>query len=357
MNTKIKSILMLAVMLTTSFSAMAQASDAVADSTEFEQRHGLMQEMEEWSIERLRTLTFREFRNLYLASVDAKKAELNRVGSVTFRREKHKEIDSFVNLNLSRWLWANPGREDADAEAWILSFDHNDPANLNSASNYLRWHLESHKETPGNSYIRQIGQIFTNQDVINHFADDLVINWLQNAPANMDELLADYKQVSTNTEGHRKAEEVYARYKKYKKGMPAMNFSFSDKKGKVHHLSDFRGKALYVDIWATWCGPCVAEIPYMEKLAAKLKGDKRLNIISISFDSNKDKWLSKLAADKPDWPQYICPENFNSDFCKEYDIQSIPRFMFFDKDGNIISLNAPRPSMTDMEKWFDEQLK
>ena len=61
--------------------------------------------------------------------------------------------------------------------------------------------------------------------------------------------------------------------------------------------------------------------------------------------TNKSKWQNKLKEDKPKWRQFICPDNFNSQLCKNYDIDAIPRFLFFDKDGRILSLNAPRPSL------------
>ena len=73
--------------------------------------------------------------------------------------------------------------------------------------------------------------------------------------------------------------------------------------------------------------------------------------------TNKSKWQNKLKEDKPKWRQFICPDNFNSQLCKNYDIDAIPRFLFFDKDGRILSLNAPRPSDERIIKYIDENLK
>ena len=95
----------------------------------------------------------------------------------------------------------------------------------------------------------------------------------------------------------------------------------------------------------------------MEKLYEHYKNNKDIELISISLDTNKNKWLNKLKEDKPKWRQFICPDNFNSQLCKNYDIDAIPRFLFFDKDGRILSLNAPRPSDERIIKYIDENLK
>ena len=69
-----------------------------------------------------------------------------------------------------------------------------------------------------------------------------------------------------------------------------------------------------------------------------------IEFVSISLDRDKKEWLDKLEKDKPSWQQYIIPDNFESEFAKEYNITFIPRFMLFDKEGKIISIDAPRPS-------------
>lgn len=324
------------------------------DCYDYIKANDVMSEYNRWPWPRINAYTsFRDFRSDYLAYTDSLKAECNKVGSLAFRRMTLEKIDQGLASSIARYAWRDKGCDDADLTRWMLSFDHNDPKS-GFADTYFRWYQTQHK---GSSYFRQIKEAFDNQDIINGMADDLIVQFLQSAPDDMDQLMADYKAVSTNAVGIAKAEQVYNHYKKMKKGMPAVDFTFSDAKGKVYHLSDFRGKALYIDVWATWCGPCCMEIPYMEKLAAKYKGDKRINMISISFDDNRAKWDKKLAADKPKWPQFICPENFQSKLCREYDIHGIPRFMMFDKDGNIVSLDAPRPSDEHIVDFIENALK
>lgn len=310
-----------------------------------------------WTFERLDTLTFAEYREKYLEDVDSVKAELMKVKSMAFRQMMTEQIDGSIVSNLFRFGWSKL-REDADFDRWIESFDRNDPENMYIASDYLRYYLRRHRDSrePGDPYLNSLGKVFTNQEIINAFADDYVDMNLKRAPEDMEALLEQYKKVSTNIEAHAQADAVYAHYAKLRKGAQAIDFEMTDAKGKKFRLSDFRGKAVYIDVWATWCGPCCAEIPHMEKLAKHYAKNKKIELISISLDSSKAKWEKKLAQDKPQWKQFICPDNFKSGLCKNYDINGIPRFLFFDKDGKVISLEAPRPSSPDIIKYIDGHL-
>lgn len=311
-----------------------------------------------WPFTRLDTLSFAEYREKYLEDVDSVKSELMKVKSAAFRRGLAEEIDYSIPMNLFRFAWSKP-RQDVDFNRWIESFDRNDPENIGLTEMYVRYYYRSHpapQEQKGVHYLRCLQQVLTNQEIINEFADDYVENYLKQAPENMAEVLELYKKVSTNTEAHAQADAVYAHYKSLQEGMPALDFDMVDEQGKAFRLSDFRGKAVYIDVWATWCGPCCAEIPHMEKLAAHYAKNKKIVLISISLDSSKSKWMKKLAQDKPAWKQFICPDAFGSQLCKNYDINAIPRFLFFDKKGNIISLNAPRPSSEEIIEYIDKHL-
>ena len=312
-----------------------------------------------WTWERLDTLSFAEYREQYLEDVDSVKSELVKVKSLAFKRAMMETIDAAIPGSLFRFAWAKP-KADADFERWVESFDRNDPENIDMASRYVRWYEIWHRAAEGESsdihYLSILKEVFTNQEIINAFADDYIIQYLQNAPEGMAEVLAFYKTVSTNEEAHAEADAVYERYKGLVPGAQALDFTMTDAKGKEFRLSDFRGKAVYIDVWATWCGPCCAEIPYMEKLAAHYAKNKKIELISISLDEDHAKWEKKLAEDKPEWKQFICPEAFESGLCKNYDIYGIPRVLFFDKNGKVISLNAPRPSSEDIIEYIDKHL-
>ena len=314
-----------------------------------------------WPFDRLDTISFRSYRQLWTADVEAYKVAANQVKSLAFRRMMNERLAGFATSELFRWVWSDNKSHatDKDFVAWVESIDHNDPNQLDFCSNYLRWYGKAHadEDMGADRDFTILTKAFQNQDIINTLADNQILEFLRQAPEDMEFMLATYKKVSTNKEAWKEADEVFAHYVKLKKGSVAADFTMTDKNGKVVSLKDLRGKAVYIDCWATWCGPCCMEIPYMEKLYEHYKNNKDIELISISLDTNKNKWLNKLKEDKPKWHQFICPDNFNSQLCKNYDIDAIPRFLFFDKDGRILSLNAPRPSDERIIKYIDENLK
>jgi thiol-disulfide isomerase/thioredoxin len=128
------------------------------------------------------------------------------------------------------------------------------------------------------------------------------------------------------------------------KGAPAPNFKLPDLNGKQVSLSDFKGKVVYIDLWASWCGPCLTEMPYLKKLKEKFEG-KNIELVSISIDTKKEKWLSKIAALKLDGVQLIDSiGSENSRIAKDYKIHGVPHYVLIDKNGKIASSFAPRPS-------------
>ncbi len=129
-----------------------------------------------------------------------------------------------------------------------------------------------------------------------------------------------------------------------KKGTPSPTFSnYENYKGGTTSLTDLKGQYVYIDIWATWCPPCKAEIPYLKKLEEEFK-NKNIQFVSISIDSPnaKDKWKAMIKNKKMSGIQLFA--NGDQEFLQAYDVRGIPRFILLDTQGNIIDDNAPRPS-------------
>ncbi len=128
-------------------------------------------------------------------------------------------------------------------------------------------------------------------------------------------------------------------------GTPAPDITMQTVDGKSVQLRDLlQGKFTYIDVWATWCGPCVKEIPHVEKMVEHFKGNDKVQFISISVDSNLDAWKKKLDNDKPQWAQYVLTPENNQTFSQQWGITGIPRFIMIDAQGNIYSPDATRPS-------------
>ena len=123
-------------------------------------------------------------------------------------------------------------------------------------------------------------------------------------------------------------------------------------------LSDFRGKVVYVDVWATWCGPCNAEIPHLIKLEEAYHNNPNIVFMSVSVDKQKDfeKWKQMLK-DKGMGGVQLFSGDRSDEIMKPYKITGIPRFMLFDKDGRVVDADAPRPSSGEIKALLDATLK
>lgn len=141
----------------------------------------------------------------------------------------------------------------------------------------------------------------------------------------------------------------------FKPGDKGFEFSFPDINEQVVKLGDLKGKIVVVDVWATWCGPCKQEIPHLEKLAGAFKG-KDVAFVSISTDQQKDKakWLQMIKDDQMGGIQ-LYGGNGNP-FSKYYQINTIPRFLVFDKGGKLVTADGPRPSDPKLKLIIEEEL-
>jgi len=141
-------------------------------------------------------------------------------------------------------------------------------------------------------------------------------------------------------------------------GKPSPVFAYENAKGGTTKLADLKGKYIYIDVWATWCGPCRQEIPFLQRVEEKYKG-KNIAFVSISVDVAKDhdKW-AKMVADKAlGGIQLFADSDWKSEFIKAYGINSIPRFILIDPKGNVVDADAKRPSDPALQQQLDTLLK
>lgn len=156
------------------------------------------------------------------------------------------------------------------------------------------------------------------------------------------------------------AQTVKAKYKKLEgmlEGNPAPVVVLRDTTDRQITWSDLNGKYLYLDFWATWCGPCIAEIPSLEKLQHDYAG-KNITFVSISVDKEKDKGKWKqFVADKNLKGEQLWADEVNSRiFTGAFNMQQIPRFVLLDPEGRIVDANAARPSDVRVRQLLDKVL-
>ncbi len=128
-------------------------------------------------------------------------------------------------------------------------------------------------------------------------------------------------------------------------GQPAPAFNhYENHDGSTTSLSDLKGRYVYIDVWATWCRPCLAEIPALKELEKEL-GDQ-IHFVSISIDKvdKHEAWKKMVEEKELKGVQLYADNNWESQFVRDFGINGIPRFILIDPQGNVVRPDAPRPS-------------
>ena len=117
-------------------------------------------------------------------------------------------------------------------------------------------------------------------------------------------------------------------------GGEPVGFSVTSTEGKTLSPAAFKGKVLLIDFWATWCGPCVAEMPNVKQVYAKFH-PKGFEIVGISLDQSREKLDQYVKTNEIVWPQYFDGKWWNNDVAVRYGVKSIPTTILVDRAGKI----------------------
>jgi peroxiredoxin len=164
-----------------------------------------------------------------------------------------------------------------------------------------------------------------------------------------DSLVQFFIQKISQRETQLQLQKLFDQQKKivyqFQKGKPAPNFTVIDRQGQTISLSDFKGKMVLVEVWATWCIPCINEFPYLRKLPSQLSDSSDLVILSISTDEFQEAWLGFAQRNVviPGLNTWV-PSKDQKAFKDSYNAYLLPLSILIDKEGLIYSYPAPRAS-------------
>lgn len=172
-----------------------------------------------------------------------------------------------------------------------------------------------------------------------------------------EEELTEWKTVlSGMTDNVRKAHltQLIDKYGNSCKGSPFIDFKMRDADSVVTNFSEIAGKGrpVLVDFWASWCGPCRQAIPLVEMLHSRY--GEMLDIISVSIDDSREKWLKAVKAENMPWPQYIVGTEDRAPLNDGYFLRNIPYFILISADGKVLYVTH---DVAEMSLLLDEMIQ
>ncbi len=157
-------------------------------------------------------------------------------------------------------------------------------------------------------------------------------------------MIAIFSVIACKNETKEQRNNTFVALDETNKGTSSPKFTdYKNYKGGATSLDDLKGKFVYIDVWATWCGPCRDEIPYLKELEKEFRNEN-IAFVSISVDDVEDHqaWKDMVATNKMEGVQLFA--NGDAQFMNDYGIESIPRFILVDAKGNILDYDTYRPS-------------
>jgi len=120
-------------------------------------------------------------------------------------------------------------------------------------------------------------------------------------------------------------------------------------KDSIIRLSSVNGKVVLIDFWASWCGPCRAANPYLQKLYSKYK-DKGFEIFAVSLDTKSKEWLKAIKQDKLRYTQVIDNSGWRSKVAERYFVDQLPTSFLLDRTGKIVAIDLEGKELFDQVK-------
>ncbi len=175
-------------------------------------------------------------------------------------------------------------------------------------------------------------------------------------PTDVEPYVQPFLETAKHEKRKTEIQELQTKWAALSPGSPAGKFVFENPEGEPVPLSKFSGKYVYIDVWATWCGPCKREIPSLEVLQEEFKGEDVV-FLSVSVDDGRKEWKDFLTENELGGVQVYAPRAWQSDLATYYNIKAIPRFLLIDPEGKIVSATATRPSNPETKEQLEALLE
>ncbi|MBT33929.1 MAG: hypothetical protein CMO01_30060 [Thalassobius sp.] len=172
-----------------------------------------------------------------------------------------------------------------------------------------------------------------------------------------DSLINDFKRNYKDSKYLADIQKEYTRRLSIIPGKPAPDFMGLTPEGDQVLLSDFKGKVVYLDFWATWCGPCVQQFPHAKILEEAYEENDEVVFLYVSMDRDKEKWQEMVKAKNLSGIHIIDVEKDEKSAWQKYLLTGVPQYILIDQSGLIVNENPPIPSSGKVKAEIDKLLK
>ncbi|MEZ5041794.1 MAG: TlpA disulfide reductase family protein [Saprospiraceae bacterium] len=242
-----------------------------------------------------------------------------------------KNLSNEKNLQSKMFL---DGIVTSDYLRYMVNIDYKSNPRLREDENYL---LRKAAEL----YSGQVKDYALTQLMIGRIYGTNSVEMLNDRLADFEPFIEEIQLPAYQTYLNQKIQDQIQKLSRIQEGELAPNFLLPDNFNVYHQLTDFQGKILYIDLWASWCAPCRAETPFLNDLIKQYEGNDQIEFISIAVRDDHTDWQNAILKDQPLSKQWYDEHRF---VYSTYLLGSLPQFLIIDKVGNLAMLKAPRPS-------------